>query len=144
MPSKHKFSEKIRRIVEARANFCCEYCGSLQTVLGRLSIEHIYPECLGGSHDLINLALSCQHCNSFKSARTHFLDPVSGQKVPFFNPRTDKWQEHFKWENDFKTILGLTPTGRATILALRLNRENLIVYRTVTRICEMHPPENFR
>lgn len=25
--------------------------------------EHVVPQCMGGSHDLINLVLACRRCN---------------------------------------------------------------------------------
>jgi len=38
------------------------------------------------------------------------------------------------------TLLGLTPTGRATIAALRLNREGVINLRRALKLEGKHPP----
>ena len=38
-----------------------------------------------------------------------------------FNPRKDRWFEHFIWSADGYTISGITPIGRATIDRLDLN-----------------------
>jgi hypothetical protein len=47
------------------------------------------------------------------------FDPVTGQLVPFFNPRTQAWTTHVTWEG--ATIQPLTPEGRVTVMILRLN-----------------------
>jgi hypothetical protein len=44
--------------------------------------------------------------------------------VPLFNPRQQKWSEHFIWSADGIKIIGITPTGRATCERLDLNDEN--------------------
>jgi len=36
-----------------------------------------------------------------------------------FHPRADRWEKHFKFERD--RIVGLTPTGRATVWLLQMN-----------------------
>ena len=46
-----------------------------------------------------------------------------------FNPRTQMWTEHFAWSPDGTLIIGLTPLGRATVVALRLNNEFIVVAR---------------
>jgi hypothetical protein len=43
--------------------------------------------------------------------------------VPLYDPRRQAWQEHFRWADDRQTLLGLTPTGRATVVALDLNND---------------------
>ena len=44
-----------------------------------------------------------------------FYSPTRTETVPLFNPRTHRWDEHFRWEGYYLT--GLTPIGRATIRA---------------------------
>jgi hypothetical protein len=39
--------------------------------------------------------------------------------VLLFHPRTDKWTDHFKFQD--AEIVGLTPTGRATLRLLKFN-----------------------
>ena len=56
------------------------------------------------------------------------MDPVSGNIVSLFHPRSDNWHEHFHWSNDFTEIIGLTDRARATIEKLQLNRSALIIY----------------
>jgi hypothetical protein len=61
--------------------------------------------------------------------------------VRLFHPRRDRWADHFAWTDDGTRILGLTPTGRATVEALRLNREPLVNLRRVLVQAGEHPPE---
>lgn len=87
-----------------------------------------------------NLAYSCQGCNNRKYVNTEAIDPVSGQLVPLYDPRKQDWNEQFVWNDDFTLILGATPTGRATIERLQLNREGVVNLRHVLGIVGQHPP----
>jgi hypothetical protein len=73
---------------------------------------------MGGSDALWNRALACAACNLAKSERVAATDPQTSQSIPLFNPRTDAWARHFRWEVDRETIVGRTKTGRATLVAL--------------------------
>jgi len=55
------------------------------------------------------------------------VDPENGRDVPLYNPRTNSWQDHFRWENTF--LLALTSTGKATIEALDMNRPLILAIR---------------
>jgi hypothetical protein len=50
------------------------------------------------------------------------------------------WSDHFAWSAGFSEIIGKTPTGRATVQRLQLNREALVNLRTVLRSLGKHPP----
>src|SRR5262245_36411990 len=52
-----------------------------------------------------------------KEARRSAVDPDTGRRVPLFHPRRQRWSDHFRWEGF--TIVGLTPTGRATVVRFR-------------------------
>ena len=82
-------------------------------------IEHIRPLAKAGATTAENLALACPSCNLHKSNRLNAPDPGTGQAVPLYHPRTHSWSEHFTWRAT--TIVGLTPTGRATVAVLDLN-----------------------
>jgi hypothetical protein len=71
------------------------------------------------------LALACPTCNYYKLDRTQGLDPATRNVVRLFNPRSDVWDEHFAWTADRRTLIGLTPRGRATIAELRMNHPEL-------------------
>jgi HNH endonuclease len=114
----------LRQRVETRAKGRCEYCRAPQSACGyRFHLEHILPAVDGGSNDFANRALACAACNLAKSDRTTGVDPQSGRTVTLFNPRLQRWQVHFRWLGDRQTLMGLTPTGRATVGALDLNNE---------------------
>lgn len=51
------------------------------------------------------------------------VDPQTNEQVPLFNPRSQKWFEHFTWHPNGTHIIGLTPHGRATVMALHLNND---------------------
>jgi hypothetical protein len=58
-----------------------------------------------------------------KSDRTTGLDPQTRKTVALFDPRTDAWDEHFRWQDAPPAIVGVTPEGRATVVTLDLNGE---------------------
>ena len=112
----------LRRQIELRALGRCEYCRAPQSACGyRFHLEHIVPRVEGGSDGLTNRALACAACNLAKSDRTTGVDRKTGRTVPLFNPRTDAWDEHLRWLDDGQTIIGATPSGRATVVVLDLN-----------------------
>jgi hypothetical protein len=107
--------------VVERAGDRCEYCRLAQAGQEAIfHIDHVVPVVAGGESEVPNLALACVSCSLRKGARQAAPDPQTGKETPLFNPRRDSWPEHFRWER--VTVVGLTPTGRATVLALRLNR----------------------
>ena len=120
-----------RQLIERRAGWRCEYCRAPQRVCGyRFHIEHIVPRVLGGADDLSNLALACGPCNLSKGARVRGVDPLTGASAPLFHPRTDRWQAHFEWAPDGRTLVGRTPIGRSTIIALDMNAAIRLEART--------------
>ena len=90
---------------------------------------------------MANLALACQGCNNHKYTKTEASDPVSGAMAPLFHPRRQRWRDHFTWDNTYTVIIGLTPTGRATVETLQLNRAGLVNLRRVLYAMGEHPPE---
>src|SRR5205807_7083211 len=133
--------ESIRRLVAARSHARCEYCQTPEDhCVDPFCIEHITPRAAGGSSDPENLAWSCQGCNSFKYAATEAPDRMSGELASLYDPRQDRWEEHFAWSADKTQLEGLTPCGRATIERLRLNRPALINLRRLLRDIGLHPP----
>jgi hypothetical protein len=132
---------KLRREVGERASYCCEYCRCQENFSPQtLSIEHIIPRNRGGQTIAENLAYACQGCNSHKSTKTTAPDEFTNKMVPLFNPRQQQWSEHFTWNEDYSEIVGLTPIGRATLIALHLNRHSLINLRRALYLTGKHPP----
>ena len=123
-------SAEVRRQVIEDTGSSCGYCLSEEVLMGvSLTFEHIIPIASGGLTTRENLWRSCRPCNEIKAARTHANDPESGEFVPLFNPRLERWTDHFQWTENYTQIIGVTATGRATVAVLQLNRSLLIKAR---------------
>ncbi|MGE0544953.1 MAG: HNH endonuclease [Dehalococcoidia bacterium] len=105
-----------------------------------MDIDHIIPQSVGGPTVEDNLWLACSLCNAHKSDRVAGLDPATGATAAIFNPRRQRWPDHFAWSADGDQIIGLTATGRATVLALQLNRLSLVQARRRWVSVGWHPP----
>jgi hypothetical protein len=109
--------------------------------MARLEIEHLIPLAHGGGSDESNLWLACPLCNRFKGSKVAAIDPITEQLLPLFNPRTQDWFEHFRWSADGLRIIGLTPIGRATVVALHLSDDpDAITVRGYWALAGWHPP----
>jgi HNH endonuclease len=136
-----RISTDLRQQVSVRAGGCCEYCRSqARYATQAFSVEHILPHAQGGATRLDNLAFACQGCNNHKYDKVEVPDPVSGQQVPLYHPCRDVWDTHFVWSDDFTLIIGITPTGRATVDALHLNRDGVVNLRRLLYAIGQHPP----
>ncbi|MBN2021284.1 MAG: HNH endonuclease [Pirellulales bacterium] len=122
----------LRFLVRRRAGDVCEYCRLPQAASRFVSfhVEHVIARQHGGLTETDNLALACHFCNFHKGPNIASLDPETGDLVPLFHPRRDRWTDHFRWEGTL--VVGRTPTGRATAQLLAMNdwqrvevRENL-------------------
>ncbi len=119
-----RVNDATRKLVRERAEYLCEYCHSSEEASAALfAIDHITPQSLGGSDDAENLALACQRCNGYRYNFTTGIDPQTQAIIPLFNPRQDKWADHFIWTADGLKIIGSTATGRGTCNRLDLNDE---------------------
>jgi hypothetical protein len=137
-----KLTTILRERVAQRSDRCCEYCWSQSRFSpDPFSVEHIVPRSKGGSDELDNLAFACQGCNNHKYNHLEGRDPVNGRLVALYHPYQQKWADHFAWNEDFTLMIGLTPTGRATVERLRLNREGVVNLRRVLRTIDEHPPK---
>jgi len=131
----------IRRQVEEDARQRCGYCLTPRVFTAKLlHIDHIIPIAAGGGSEIENLWLPCDFCNSRKGMRTHAVDLLTGVTVLLFHPRNQNWYEHFTWSKDGTRILGLTPTGRATVHTLKLNDAYLVEARRWWVKAGWHPP----
>jgi hypothetical protein len=122
-----------------RAGHRCEYCRLSQ--LGQeaaFHIDHVMPRAAGGPTTAENLALACVSCSLRKWAKQTATDPDSGGEVMLFNPRTQAWADHFRWEGE--RVVPLTPTGRATVTTLAMNRPLIIAIRQEEAARGRHPP----
>src|SRR2546423_1229760 len=89
-------SADVRRLVVERAEQICEYClvHEHDTNFG-CSVDHIISEKNGRLATADNTTYACMICNRHRGSD---LGSVVGAKralVRFFNPRKDRWAEHF-------------------------------------------------
>jgi hypothetical protein len=129
---------QLRRLIIERAVSRCEYCQLSQDGQeATFHIDHIIPKSAGGETIAENLALACVSCSLRKATRQSAVDPQSGKTAPLYNPRSDDWHEHFKWDGEY--IEGLTATGRTTVAALNLNRVLALAIRCEEIALGRHP-----
>jgi len=117
-----------RALVRRRAGARCEYCLVPEAVtLVTHEVDHVVARKHRGSDDVNNLALSCTLCNKCKGTDLTTIDPETGDLTPLFNPRRDRWSDHFRL--DGALIVARTAVGRSTVLLLQLNRPERIIER---------------
>jgi 5-methylcytosine-specific restriction endonuclease McrA len=120
--------EATRELVRGRAGNRCEYClHSQEHSETTHHVEHIVARQHLGGDAPSNLALACIHCNSHKCPNLTGIDPDSSAIVPLFNPRRDRWADHFTLRGAF--IVGLTPVGRTTVYVLAMNARHRLNVR---------------
>lgn len=121
-------SSNLRLLVATRAGNRCEYCLLPQSVsLYKHEPDHIIPRQHGGETREDNLALACLRCNRYKGPNIGSIDPMTDRLVPFYNPRTQDWKDHFRLEGAL--VCPLSPEARATLKILRLNDEDRLQER---------------
>jgi hypothetical protein len=106
-------SDQLRQTIADRANLLCEYCliAEADTFYG-CEVDHIISLKHGGSSEPENLAYACALCNRAKGSDVGSIS-TSGEFTRFFNPRTDRWAEHFSLEGP--AIRPLTMIGEVTV-----------------------------
>jgi 5-methylcytosine-specific restriction endonuclease McrA len=121
---------KLRVQVRTQDENRCAYCRTPEELtVTTFEIDHIVPISAGGETELDNLCLACPACNRHKGSRRSATDPETGEAVPLYHPRQQDWSGHFAWSPDNDQITGSTPTGRATVEALNVNRPQLVRLR---------------
>jgi hypothetical protein len=90
-------------------------------------VEHIVSKQHGGTDDPSGLALACDGCNAYKGPNLTSIDPDTGTVAALFSPRRDVWSDHFVVRG--RQILGLTPSGRATVRLLNMNASRRVELR---------------
>jgi len=129
LASRHRIAAQVRQQVRQRAHYLCEYChASEQWQYVHFTVDHVIPLTQGGTNTLDNLALACFHCNRRKSDRLTAVDPVSGKEVPLFNPRRDRWDEHFIWSVD--KLLGTAEKNSIHLSDTNSDGKNELIFGT--------------
>lgn len=111
----------LRRLVNSRAEGLCEYCliHEEDTFFG-CQIEHVIAEKHGGGTTAENLAYACVFCNQRKGSDISSLSSA-GQLVRLYNPRTDRWADHFALAADGITVQARSEIGEVTARLLGFN-----------------------
>jgi hypothetical protein len=122
-------AKAVRQLVRNRAGNCCEYC-RLPAAAGTVPfhVDHINPLKHGGSDDSDNLCLACYKCNAHKGHDLVGFDPQTGELTRLYNPREQRWEEHFIIQVDMR-IQGLTAQERTTVRVLQMNDEDRLENR---------------
>ncbi len=112
-------STELRQTIADRANNLCEYCliAEVDTFYG-CEVDHIISLKHRGYSDPDNLAYACAPCNRAKGSDIASIS-ASGELTRFYNPRTDRWNEHFRLEG--ASIQPLTIIGEVTVRILGFN-----------------------
>lgn len=131
----------LRNAVVKRAANRCEYCQLAQEGQeAAFHVDHVRPRAAQGATVLENLALACVSCSLRKGAKESACDPVTNKDYPLFNPRTQTWVDHFRWDD--VEVIPVSPVGRATIAALDLNRRVILAIRREEVSRNRHPPKD--
>ncbi len=122
----------LRRLVVSRAEGLCEYCliHEADTYVG-CEVDHIVSEKHGGLTTEANLAYACFFCNRLKGSDLGSIFPQTGQLVRFFNPRVDRWMEHFVL--DGLLIVPRSEVGVVTAKILDFNTVSRVLERQILR-----------
>jgi len=133
-------SAELRRIVVARAEGLCEYCliHEDDTFFG-CHVDHIISEKHGGLTQADNLAYACLFCNLHKGSDVGTFALGTQTLVRFFNPRVDRWSEHFAIDSDGISLLPLTDISEATARIFRFNSEERLLERQALRDVGRYP-----
>ena len=129
----------IRTQVRDRARNRCEYCRMpAEFDSADFQVDHVRPQKHRGATKLENLAWACFPCNNHKGPNLTGIDPQTDSIAAVYDPRTQAWTEHFEW--DGPELVGLTPTGRATIAVMEINDASRVALRKELMFEGVFPP----
>jgi hypothetical protein len=131
-------SYDLRRQVMERANFICEYCllHDDESHFGG-ELDHIISLKHHGPTELENLAYACLRCNRHKGTDLGSINWQTHQLVRFFNPRADRWSEHFELLG--AEIVPLTEIGEVTVRIFGFNSPKRLKERTLLIQVGLYP-----
>lgn len=123
-------STELRKLVAGRANFLCEYCliHEKDTAFG-CAVDHIISLKHGGLSDASNLAYACVFCNRFKGSDIGSIIWRTQEFTRFYNPRLDRWSQHFRLQGS--SLQPLTEIGEVTARILGLNDSDRLLEREI-------------
>lgn len=132
-------SAELRRQVVQRAGNACEYCRIHHddTYFG-CEVDHVIATKHGGKSALENLAFACATCNRAKGSDISSIAASSRQIVRLFNPRVDRWKDHFQVDGD--RVRPLTEIGEATESLLGFNTPSRRLERQILILAGRYRP----
>jgi hypothetical protein len=137
--SKGYVTASLRRLVAGRAAGLCEYCLIHESDgYYAYEVEHVLAEKHGGATNVENLAYACLACNRRKGTDVATVSSHSGLLVRLFNPRTDRWTDHFALA--VGRIEPLTEIGEATVRILSFNEDERVAERAILIRAGRYPP----
>ena len=121
-------SDELRHLVASRADYVCEYCliHEVDTFFG-CQVDHIISLKHGGPTEPNNLAYACAFCNRRKGSDIASIASGTGSLVRLYNPRADKWADHFRLKGS--RVEPLTEIGEVTARILGINSDDRILER---------------
>lgn len=128
----------LRALVIERAGARCEYCLlPARVAFYPHEVDHVVAQKHGGQTGAVNLALACARCNQHKGSDLGSLDSETGEFAFFYNPRTQRWDDHFAF--DGPRIVPLTSEGRVTVAILQLNHPDRLQERELLIAAGLYP-----
>ncbi|HWB20123.1 MAG TPA: HNH endonuclease signature motif containing protein [Phycisphaerales bacterium] len=106
----------LEQEVRIRSQGRCEYCHFPEAMSElRHVIDHIIARQHRGQTVSANLCVCCGRCNRYKGPNISGIDPQTGSLVRLFNPRSDEWSDHFRW-NGARLLEPMLDVQRSTFL----------------------------
>lgn len=117
----------IKAEIAKRADYKCEYCHLPEKVsFYNFHLDHIKSLKHGGLSNLDNLAYCCPDCNYYKGSDIGSV--IDRDKIiRFFNPRKDKWHDHFELKDGM--IISKTEIGNVTVHIFKFNDLDRLIFR---------------
>jgi hypothetical protein len=133
-----RISPELRRLVAARADYLCEYCliAEDDTFYG-CEVDHVIAVKHGGLTEADNLAYACVFCNRHKGSDIASISLRSGLYIRFFNPRKDRWSEHFQLQG--LHIDSVSEIGEVTVRIFRFNDDERMLERQELKAAGRYP-----
>jgi hypothetical protein len=130
--------DALRRLVHSRALDRCEYCLLTVSDAGLPhEIDHVISRKHGGTSASENLAFACCLCNRYEGSDIASLHPATGEFVRLYDPRKDRWEDHFRISGP--VVEPLTAIGATTAQLMRLNVTDRVVERKLLQSLNRYP-----
>jgi len=132
-----RLSAELRATVVLRANSSCECCLLHDSDAAfPHEVDHVVSRKHGGQTTANNLAYACMICNRYKGSNIASLTG-SGDLIRLFNPRQDRWIDHFRLNGP--VVEPLDEIGEVTARVLRLNSAERVVRRGILQQLRRYP-----